>query len=93
VIPLILKLGLHINAKLVISNDLHIQTKDFDKSQGIAKSGMNKNFINFRILQMLHDYIKKDIELGDRHDYTTVKAIRDYLLSEKLYNNQIYFFF
>ena len=66
-----------------IATDLFILPDSFDKKVGVARNGKNKDYINLRITDHIQKYQRKDIELGERRDFMTVKQIKTYLLDVK----------
>ncbi len=66
-----------------ISTDLYVLPDSFDSKSGVIKSGRNKDYINLRITDHIQKYQRKDIELGERRDFMTVKQIKAYLLENK----------
>lgn len=75
-----------------IATELYILPDSFDKSSGVVKTGKNKDYINLRITDHILKYQKKDIELGERRDYMTVKQIKTFLLEEKKNSGALDFF-
>ena len=74
-----------------IPTDLYILIDQMDGKTGWAKSGKNKDFINFRISAIINGYQEKDIMLGDRRSHMTVKDIKEYLLRGKNNGSEIDF--
>lgn len=75
-----------------IATDLFILPDSFDKKVGVARTGKNKDYINLRISDHIQKYQRKDIELGERRDFMTVKQIKTYLLEEKKNSGALDFF-
>ena len=75
-----------------ISTDLFVVSDSFDSKSGVVKSGKNKDYINLRITDYIHKYQRKDIELGERRDFMTVKQIKAYLLEDKIKSGALDFF-
>jgi integrase len=75
-----------------IPTDLYILIDQIDHKTGWAKSGVNKDFINFRISSIINGYQEKDIMLGDRRNRMTVKEIKEHLLNGKNCISEIDFF-
>ena len=75
-----------------ISTDLYVLPDSFDSKAGVVKSGKNKEYINLRVTDYIQKYQRKDIELGDRRDYMTVKQIKTYFLEDKKNSGALDFF-
>jgi integrase len=75
-----------------ISTDLYVLPDSFDSKAGVIKSGRNKEYINLRITDYIQKYQRKDIELGERRDFMTVKQIKKNLLEEKKNSGALSFF-
>lgn len=75
-----------------ISTDLYVLPDSFDSKAGVIKLGRNKEFINLRITDYIQKYQRKDIELGERRDFMTVKQIKAYLLEDKKKSGALDFF-
>lgn len=75
-----------------IATDLFVLPDSFDSKSGVTKSGKNKDYINLRITDYIQKYQRKDIELGDRRDFMTVKQIKAYLLEDKKRSGALDFF-
>ncbi len=75
-----------------ISTDLYVLPDSFDSKVGVVKTGKNKEYINLRITDYIQKYQRKDIELGDRREFMTVKQIKTYLLNEKENSGALDFF-
>ena len=75
-----------------ISTDLYVIPDSFDSKAGAVKTGRNKEYINLRITDYIQKYQRKDIELGERRDYMTVKQIKAYLLEDKKNSGSLDFF-
>ena len=75
-----------------ISTDLFVLPDSFDKNAGVVKTGRNKDYINLRLTDHIQKYQRKDIELGERRDFMTVKQIKASLLEEKKNSGSLDFF-
>ncbi len=75
-----------------ISTDLYVLISQMDCKTGWVKSGKNKDFTNFRISSIINSYQEKDIMLGDRRNFMTVKEVKEYLLLGKNNGSEIDFF-
>ncbi len=63
-----------------ISTDIFLMPSAFNNKTGVVKSGENKDYINLRIADFILNFRKKDLELGSRRDFTTIKQVKSYLL-------------
>lgn len=75
-----------------IATDLFVLPNSFDKNAGVVKTGRNKDYINLRLTDHIQKYQRKDIELGERRDFMTVKQIKASLLEEKKDSGSLDFF-
>jgi integrase len=75
-----------------ISTDLYVLPDSFDSKAGVVKTGKNKEYINLRITDYIQKYQRKDIELGDRREFMTVKQIKASLLEDKNKSGTLDFF-
>lgn len=75
-----------------IATDLYVLPDSFDSKSGVIRSGKNKDYINLRITDHIQKYQRKDIELGERRDFMTVKQIKAYLLEDKKKSGALDFF-
>ena len=75
-----------------ISTDLYGESLRFDIKTGFVKSGKNKDYNNLRITEKLQKSQKKDIELGDRREFMTVKQVKSQLTNEKKNSGALDFF-
>ena len=75
-----------------IATDLFVLPDSFDSKSGVIKSGKNKDYINLRITDHIQKYQRKDIELGERRDFMTVKQIKACLLEDKKKSGALDFF-
>jgi hypothetical protein len=75
-----------------ISTNLYVLPDSFDSKAGVIKSGQNKEYINLCITDYIQKYQRKDIELGERRDFMTVKQIKAYLLEDKKKSGALDFF-
>ena len=75
-----------------IPTDLYVFVDDMNIATGWAKSGANKEFINYRITTLINQYQQKDIQLGDQRNFMTVSEIKEHLLQGKSSAKEIDFF-
>lgn len=64
-----------------ISTGLYTNLDFWDNKQGILTSGPNKNFINLRIGDLIQNYRRMDMELGNDINYMTVSKVKKHLTS------------
>ena len=75
-----------------INTDLFIIPSHFNNKEGVLKRGLNKDFVNVQLSELIHKYNLNVFNLGDRINYMTVTELKKHLLSGKINSKQIDFF-
>ena len=82
----------HLRKVNYINTDLFIIPSRFNNKEGVLKRGINKDFVNVQLSQLIHTYNLNAFNLGDRINYMTVTELKKHLISGDAKTQQIDFF-